>query len=111
MTCLMESIYETRENGRWSTILRKARENVDYVEAFKKYLDNPVTLDKALRGRKEAIDHARSYDELKILRELAVFKLKRERGLSQTKEEKTRSSELWSTRLTSSPTRISFLPS
>ena len=88
MTCLMESIYETRENGRWSTILRKARENVDYVEAFKKYLDNPVTLDKALRDRKEAIDHARSYDELKILRELAVFKLKRERGLSQTKEEK-----------------------
>ena len=88
MTCLMESIYESRENGRWSTVLRKARENVDYVEAFKKYLDNPVTLDKELRDRKDAIDHSRSYEELKILRELTLAKMKRERNFNQTKEEK-----------------------
>jgi hypothetical protein len=88
MTCLMESIFESRENSRWSTVLRKARENVVYVEAFKRYLDNPVTLDKELRDVKEAIDASRSYEELKILRELAVFRLKRERGFDQAREEK-----------------------
>jgi hypothetical protein len=36
-------------------VLQKARENVVYVEAFKKYLDNPVTLDKELKDHKVTI--------------------------------------------------------
>ena len=54
-----------------------------YVEAFKRYLDNPVTLDKTLKDHKDSVDASRCYDELKLLRELAVFYLKRERGLEE----------------------------
>jgi len=88
MTCHLESIHESHKNSSWPVVLKKARENVVYVEAFKKYLDNPVTLDKDLKDLKEDVDASRSYEELKILRELAVLSLKRERGLNQPRDEK-----------------------
>jgi len=67
----------------WRSALQKARENVIYVEAFKRYLENPVTLEKTLKDHKDSVDASRCYDELKLLRELAVFYLKRERGLEE----------------------------
>jgi hypothetical protein len=82
MTCHLEAIHESRKHSTWKSALKKARENVLYVEAFKRYLDNPVTLDNVLKVHKESVDASRSYDELKILRELSVFYLKRERGVN-----------------------------
>ena len=83
MTCHLEAIHESRKHSTWESSLKKARENVLYVEAFKRYLDNPVTLDNALKVHKESVDASRSYEELKILRELSVFYLKRERGVNE----------------------------
>lgn len=88
MTCHLEAIHESRKNSSLSEVLKKARENVIYVEAFKKYLENPVTLNKELKDLKEDLDATRTYDELKILREVAVLGLKRERGLNLCKEKK-----------------------
>ena len=93
MTCHLEAIHESSKNSLWTTVLKKARENVKYVEAFKKYLDNPVTLDKDLKDHKDSVDSSRTYDELKILRELAVYYLKRDRGLDESREEKKTETE------------------
>ncbi len=87
IACHLESIRERNENCTWSATLRKCRENVVYVEAFKRHLDNPVTVDAELRTHMEKMDRRRSYDELKALRELAVFKLKREKGEESKEEE------------------------
>ena len=42
-----------------------------------------MALDPALRAEKERLDLSKDYEELKALRELAVFYLKRERGLDE----------------------------
>jgi hypothetical protein len=68
ISCHMERIHERNENGTWETVLRKARENVVYVRAFKAHLDNPVALDPELRAQKESTDQSRDYEELKALR-------------------------------------------
>ena len=86
MTCHLEAIHESRKHSTWESSLKKARENVLYVEAFQRYLDNPVTLDNVLKVHKESVDASRSYDELKILRELSVFYLKRERGVNESEK-------------------------
>ena len=53
-----------------------------YVELPpRSHLENPVAVDPALRAEMERLDMAKDYEELKALRELAVFYLKRERGL------------------------------
>ncbi len=77
ITCHMEIIHERNVAACWQTVLRKASENVKYVEAFMKYLENPVVIDPELKEHKEAMDSTRTYDELKALREQAVFLLKK----------------------------------
>ena len=42
-----------------------------------------MAVDPALRAEKERLDLAKDYEELKALRELAVFYLKRERGMDE----------------------------
>ena len=79
ITCHMEVIHERNKAASWRTVLTKARENVKYVEAFKKYLENPVVFDSELKEHKEDMDSTRSYEELKALREQAVLLLKKER--------------------------------
>ena len=83
ISCHMERIRERNEKNTWSTVVRKARENVVYVRAFRSHLENPVAIDQALRAEKERLDQAKDYEELKALRELAVFYLKRDRGLDE----------------------------
>jgi len=54
-----------------------------------------VTLAKELKDHKDSVDSTRTYEELKILRELAVFYLKRERGVDESKREnKTETEEV-----------------
>ena len=56
-----------------------ARDNVEYVEAFKAQLFNPNTMSDELKVVKEAQDTFRSYEELRALREISVFWLEKER--------------------------------
>ena len=78
ITCHMEEIHGNNLNHTWDTVLSKARENVAYVEAFKRHLQNPVVLDQIDRDVKEGLDSSRPYEELKILREQAVILLEKE---------------------------------
>ncbi len=79
IACHRERIRERNESYTWEVVLRKCGENVKYVRAFKAHLDNPVTLDAELKSHMEKMDRARSYDELKALREAAVSQLRREK--------------------------------
>ena len=78
ITCHMEEIHGRHLNHTWEIVLSKARENVAYVEAFKRHLQNPVVLDQSDKDVKEELDSSRPYEELKILREQAVILLEKE---------------------------------
>ena len=80
ITCHLDEIHSKNESKRWQVVLKKARENLKYFKAFKSYLENPVTLDVDLRVEKESLDHSRTYEELKALREIALFHLRKEKG-------------------------------
>ena len=80
IACEMERIHERNYARSWESTLQKARENVKYVEAFKKYLENPVVFDADLKEHKDKMDLTRSYEELKVLREQAVILLESELG-------------------------------
>lgn len=78
ITCHMEAIHDRHFSASWDSVLQKARDNVKYIQAFKKYLENPVVFDTDLREHKDAMDVSRSYSELKTLRDQAVLLLERE---------------------------------
>ncbi|TRY62990.1 hypothetical protein TCAL_03981 [Tigriopus californicus] len=80
IACHMERIRDRNHVAQWSTVLEKASENVLYVEAFKSYLVNPVNLSAELKAVKDEQDEKRSFEELKALRNLAVFQLKQMTG-------------------------------
>ena len=82
ITCHMEVIHGKNSSRTWETALNKARENVAYVKAFKRHLQNPVVLDLEDKEIKENLDSSRSYEELKILREQAVIMLEQEMAKS-----------------------------
>lgn len=83
----MEEIHERNYARKWSTVVAKARQNVAYVRAFKAYLENPVSFDPELKELKDQADVERTYEELKALRELAVYYLKREQWQREGEEE------------------------
>ena len=55
ITCVMEEIHERNKSYSWDEAIRKSRENLKYVEAFKRYLENPVSLDPELKEIKVRI--------------------------------------------------------
>ncbi|XP_032690797.1 vacuolar protein sorting-associated protein 13D isoform X2 [Odontomachus brunneus] len=61
----------------WKVVLLKARENVFYVQAYAKLLGTPTsTLPAETKRLKEKVECERSFDELRILRELAMYKIR-----------------------------------
>ncbi|XP_074028701.1 vacuolar protein sorting 13D [Leptinotarsa decemlineata] len=62
-----------RPKPTWESCLKKAKENVKYVQISKKLLINPtVALSIDEKKFKETVEWDRNFDELKILRELAM---------------------------------------
>ena len=78
ITVHLQEIKLRNEAKRLDVLLQKSRDNVQYVEAFKRYLMNPMGLDLSSKEIKSEQDASRSYEELKLLREIAVFYLKKE---------------------------------
>ena len=91
ITCHMEEIHGNHLSRTWETVLEKARDNVAYVAAFKRHLQNPVVLDATDREVKERLDSSRPYEELKILREQAVILLEKEMVALDTDEDQVKS--------------------
>ncbi|KAK0083635.1 hypothetical protein PV325_008476 [Microctonus aethiopoides] len=61
----------------WDDILQRAHDNVVYVEAIRKLLDAPTTiLPPDIKSIKDRVDYERSFDELRVLRELAMAKVR-----------------------------------
>ena len=71
-------IREKRLHTNVEIATSKAKENPLYVKAFKAYLLNPLNFDPEYKEIKDHCDNERSYEELKILRELAVLQIKSE---------------------------------
>ncbi|QQP35706.1 Uncharacterized protein FKW44_023998 [Caligus rogercresseyi] len=84
ITSHMERIHQHNAQYSWTNLLSKARENVSYVEAFKEYLLNPVGISIEIKTFKESVDASRSYEELKILRNIVVQQLKAEMMFSSS---------------------------
>ncbi|XP_071747088.1 intermembrane lipid transfer protein VPS13D [Lepeophtheirus salmonis] len=78
ITSHMERIHKRNAQYSWSNVLSMAQENVKYVDAFREYLLNPVGISQDIKMFKDSTDASRTYEELKILRNLVVFQLKNE---------------------------------
>lgn len=61
----------------WKDILQKGKENILYVENYAKLLGTPTNvLSPDIKQFKEKIEQERSFDELRILREIAMQRIK-----------------------------------
>ncbi|XP_012219117.1 intermembrane lipid transfer protein Vps13D isoform X2 [Linepithema humile] len=61
----------------WGDVLVRAKENVLYVQAYAKLLGTPTSiLPQETKTLKEKVEQERSFDELRVLRELAMQKTK-----------------------------------
>ena len=78
ITCTLDVIHSRRVANSLENVLSCARDNVKYVEAFMAQLDNPTMISEEHKLVKETQDSLRSYDELKVLREIAVYWVERQ---------------------------------
>ncbi|XP_072751576.1 intermembrane lipid transfer protein Vps13D isoform X2 [Anoplolepis gracilipes] len=61
----------------WENLLLRAKENVSYVQAYAKLLGTPTSvLPPETKTLKEKVENERNFEELRILRELAMHKVK-----------------------------------
>ncbi|XP_029665286.1 LOW QUALITY PROTEIN: vacuolar protein sorting-associated protein 13D-like [Formica exsecta] len=61
----------------WENLLLRARENVSYVQAYAKLLGTPTSiLPPETKTLKEKVENERNFDELRVLRELAMYKVR-----------------------------------
>ena len=90
ITSTLDLIMARRRSNTWPAVLSCARDNLDYVRAFMEQLENPTMVSDELKTLKETQDNCRSYDELKALREIAVFwvEKKQKRSKMSTPERK-----------------------
>ncbi|KAL6266404.1 hypothetical protein P5V15_003257 [Pogonomyrmex californicus] len=61
----------------WKNMLLRARENVCYVQAYTKLLGSPTSiLPSEVKILKDKVENERNFDELRVLRELAMDNIK-----------------------------------
>ncbi|XP_071874811.1 vacuolar protein sorting 13D isoform X1 [Bombus fervidus] len=61
----------------WKDILQRGNENILYVESHVKLLGTPTSiLPPDIKQLKEKIEQERSFDELRVLREIAMYRVK-----------------------------------
>ncbi|KMQ93281.1 vacuolar protein sorting-associated protein 13d [Lasius niger] len=61
----------------WENLLLRARENVSYVQAYAKLLGTPTSvLPPETKTLKEKVENEQNFDELRVLRELAMYKVR-----------------------------------
>lgn len=67
------ALRDNNERLTWDDVIQRGNDNVTYVEAYKKLLDNPtIILPDNVKLIKERVEFERSFDELRVLRELAM---------------------------------------
>ncbi|CAD1471583.1 unnamed protein product, partial [Heterotrigona itama] len=61
----------------WGDIFQRGKENILYVESYAKLLGTPTTtiLSTDMKQLKEKIEQERSFDELRVLREIAMYRI------------------------------------
>ncbi|XP_012135558.1 vacuolar protein sorting 13D isoform X2 [Megachile rotundata] len=61
----------------WEDILQRGRENILYVESYTKLLGTPTSiLPSDTKQLKEKVEQERSFDELRVLREIAMHRVR-----------------------------------
>ncbi|XP_024892812.1 vacuolar protein sorting-associated protein 13D isoform X2 [Temnothorax curvispinosus] len=69
----------------WENVFLRARENVCYVQAYTKLLGTPTSiLPPEIKTLKEKVENERNFDELRVLRELAIEKVKPAKSQQET---------------------------
>ncbi|XP_034948002.1 vacuolar protein sorting-associated protein 13D isoform X2 [Chelonus insularis] len=69
----------------WDDMIKRAHDNVIYVEAIRKLLDTPTaTLSPDIKSIKEKIEYERSFDDLRMLREIAMSKVRPPKPIQET---------------------------
>ena len=87
ISCALHNIRRRREAATWTSVLKAAEDNVVYVKAFMAQLENPATVPDDLQVAKEAQDNMRSYEELKTVREISVYWLRKDMGEIRKRED------------------------
>ncbi|KAG7207931.1 hypothetical protein KM043_009519 [Ampulex compressa] len=69
----------------WEDMLQRAKENIAYVEAYTKLLGTPTTiLPTETKQLQEKVEQERNFDELRVLREIAMYRMKPPRTLQNS---------------------------
>ncbi|XP_077998114.1 intermembrane lipid transfer protein VPS13D-like [Glandiceps talaboti] len=90
---ILNKIKERNKRLQTSYVLKRAKDNVQYVEAYTQYLTNP-TLTGDLMEHKEKTEIELTFDELRILREVAMERVRKEEALAVAAKEKIDSEQL-----------------
>ncbi|XP_034247458.1 vacuolar protein sorting-associated protein 13D isoform X2 [Thrips palmi] len=71
--CNSPRLIQQNRAHTWEDALKLAKENVQYVTAYEQLLSNPsMTLSAQTKEMKDAMEHTRSLEDLRILREVAM---------------------------------------
>ncbi|GAB6019931.1 hypothetical protein CHUAL_001462 [Chamberlinius hualienensis] len=87
----MEKVSRRKQTRNWDFVLKRAKDNVLYVEAYTQHLINPVTCPNELREHKYRMEQEVDFKELKILRELAMVRVISIKEAMKTKDAETKS--------------------
>ncbi|XP_057336557.1 intermembrane lipid transfer protein Vps13D isoform X1 [Microplitis mediator] len=69
----------------WEDVLQRGRDNIAYVDAIRKLLDTPTTiLPPDIKSLKDKVENERSFDDLRVLRELAMAKVRPPKPIEPT---------------------------
>ncbi|XP_078044296.1 vacuolar protein sorting 13D isoform X1 [Augochlora pura] len=71
----------------WEDMLRRGKENILYIESYTKLLGTPTSiLPMDIKQVKEKVEQERNFDELRVLREIAMYRVRPPKPAQSVKE-------------------------
>ncbi|XP_070561460.1 LOW QUALITY PROTEIN: intermembrane lipid transfer protein VPS13D-like [Ptychodera flava] len=89
---ILSGIEERNRKQCWSYVLRRAKDNVLYVDAYSQYLTNPALVGQPME-HKEKMEEELSFEEIRILREVAMERVRKQEALAEAAKEKVESDQ------------------
>lgn len=75
--CYCPRLKQSNRSCTWEDVLKLARENVKYVATYEQLLSNPsITLQPQAKELKDTVEHNRSLEELRTLREISMRRVR-----------------------------------
>lgn len=86
--CQVEDVRKRWSGRNWEYAHRRSKDNVLYVKAYTEHLKNPVTCPVTFREHKDRIELELTFEELMILREVAMDRMKTFKSALDDEEKK-----------------------